>query len=103
MHVAPHKTCKVGMTTMLPLRTTASTFEWTDCVKSSKRIKSDLGNQTLAIPTRQGRRMSRELYLGVHERKSLRVGVTSPSTANHMPRHMSVAWHSVALRGSRHG
>ena len=67
MHVAPHKTCKVGM---LPLRTTASTFEWTDCVKSSKRIKSDLGNQTSAIPTCQGRRMSRELYLVVHERKS---------------------------------
>ena len=103
MQVAPDKKCQAGKTTMLLLCTSASTFECIACVKSSKRIKSDLGNQTLSIPTRQGRRMSRELYLGVHERKSLRVGVTSPSTANHMPRHMSVAWHSVALRGSSHG
>ena len=80
MQVAPHKKCKAGMTTMLPLRTAASTFKWIDCLKSSKRIKSDLGNQTLSIPTRQGRSMSRQLYLGLHGRRSLSVGVTSPGT-----------------------
>ena len=88
MHFAPDKKCQAGKTTMLLLCTSASTFECIACVLSSKRIKSSLGNQTLAIPTRQGRRMSRELYLVVHERKSIRVGVTSPSTANHMPMHM---------------
>ena len=78
MQVAPDKKCQASKTTMMLLCTAASTFEWIECVQSSRRIKSDLGNQTLAIPTRQGRSMSRQLYWGLHERKSLRVGVISP-------------------------
>ena len=80
MQVAPDKKCQAGKTTMLLLCTSASTFECIACVLSSKRIKSDLGNQTLAIPTRQGRSMSRQLYAPITDFNIVSNPITDPIT-----------------------